>query len=82
MSSLSCFISSETTLFLNISLEALDKPRAVSIETGTPMILGLILGSFTNEGNLPIQKVIHTSPSDMVWGYSSDKEKLFFLSAW
>ena len=41
------FTSSGTYLRKAMSLPALARLLAVSIETGTPMILGFILGSFT-----------------------------------
>ena len=46
MSILIFLTSSGTYLLINMSLPALVRLFAVSIETGTPMILGLILGSF------------------------------------
>ena len=46
MSILICLTSSGTYLLINMSLPALVRLLAVSIETGTPIILGLILGSF------------------------------------
>ena len=60
MSILICLTSSGTNFLMNISLLALVSPFTVSIDTGTPIILGRSLGSFIVQSEpLSFKRIIH-----------------------